>query len=498
MGSRLTPVDERVSFEELPGLPRLFLDCVRRAASSEPFCPCPPLPESLVTHAARRRAAPLARLELAAVLEREALEFGSGEEARSNLRRLQSADTVVVVASVPAAPLGGPMSVLVEALSAIQAAARLEREGAPAVPLVWIAPGASESAAPDWLDDTGRLVRATEAALGEAEGRHEETVELIHRCYAPGTAPALALARLLAAVTRPWGLVVADGAAPEWRALALPWLRQAVERAPEIARLAREQGERLAAAGYAAGPEPPLFELDGAPVAHDAIASLMGSGRIRPGEVLAPVCMASLLPVAAHVSGPAGFETFARALGIYREFELDPPLVLPRASATLLDPRSRRTLEKYGCRLPDLYAGPDAVVERLASGTLDPDLPARFDALASQLDRRLAKLQEVLGGERGGSGEHSGLSDEIASSRSRMLYQIQKLRERAVAAQALRREIMTRQIARACDALAPGGALQEDRIAAAYFLVRYSAKVLQVVYDSIDVWTHEHRIVGID
>ena len=496
MGSRLTPVDERVSFEELPGLPRLFLDCVRRAASSEPFCPCPPLPESLLTHAARRRAAPLARREIAAVLEREALEFGSGEEARSNLRRLQSADTVVVVASVPAAPLGGPMRVLLEALSAIQAAATLEREGAPAVPLVWIAPGASESA-PDWLDDTGRLVRATEAALGEAG---DETVGLIRRCYAPGTAPALALARLLAAVTRPWGLVVADGAAPEWLALARPWIRQAVERAPELTRLAREQGERLAAAGYAGGPEASLFELDGAPVAHDQFASLMetGSERIRPGAVLAPVCVASLLPVAAHVSGPAGFETFARALGIYREFDLDPPLVLPRASATLLDSRSRRTLEKYGCRLPDLYAGPDAVVERLASGTLDRDLPARFDALASELDRRLAGLQEVLGGERGGSGEHSGLSDEIASSRSRMLYQIQKLRERAVAAQALRREIMMRQIARACDALAPGGALQEDRIAAAYFLVRYSAKVLQVVYDRIDVWAHEHQIVGID
>ena len=114
------------------------------------------------------------------------------------------------------------------------------------------------------------------------------------------------------------------------------------------------------------------------------------------------------------------------------------------------------------------------------------------------LDRRLAGLQEVLGGERGGSGEHSGLSDEIASSRSRMLYQIQKLRERAVAAQALRREIMMRQIARACDALAPGGALQEDRIAAAYCLVHYSAKILQVVYDRIDVWTHEHQIVRID
>ena len=114
------------------------------------------------------------------------------------------------------------MRVLLEALSAIQAAATLEREGAPAVPLVWIAPGASESA-PDWLDDTGRLVRATEAALGEAG---DEAVELIRRCYAPGTAPALALARLLASVTRPWGLVVADGAAPEWLALARPWLRQ--------------------------------------------------------------------------------------------------------------------------------------------------------------------------------------------------------------------------------------------------------------------------------
>ena len=122
-------------------------------------------------------------------------------------------------------------------------------------------------------------------------------------------------------------------------------------------------------------------------------------------------------------------------------------------------------------------------------------------ALTRESDSRppaFVRLQEVLGGERGGSGEHSGLSDEIASSRSRMLYQIQKLRERAVAAQALRREIMMRQIARACDALAPGGALQEDRIAAAHFLVRYSAKILQVVYDRIDVWTHEHQIVRID
>jgi len=201
------------------------------------------------------------------------------------------------------------------------------------------------------------------------------------------------------------------------------------------------------------------------------------------------------LPTAAHVAGPAEFATFARVLPLHAKLGLEPPVVLPRASATVVDARSRKTLEKYGCGLADLFAGPGPMIERLEASASQRDAGSRFDTLSAGLAERMRLLERAL--EAAGAAP-AELEKEIESSRSRIQYQIEKLRQRFSAAEKLRGQIMARQVARACSILAPGGALQEEGLPAAYLLLRYTPALVERLLDEIDIWKHEHQIVHSD
>jgi uncharacterized protein YllA (UPF0747 family) len=472
MGSRLTPPAGTLRYEDLPGLPRLFVDCARRLPEALPYCSCPPLPESLAAHARSRRSEPLDRRAIAAVLDRDGARFGAGPEARANIRRLEATDAVIVDAAVAPAPLGGPLGVVLAAVSAIAAARRLEADGFAAVPLVWIGSAPAESSALLWPDDEGGTAAGSaEEALRRSGAWDPGTADLLRDCYAPGNSPADALGRLLAALTARWGVVIADATAPEWSDLGRVRLARRLESDPDSVEILRSQTERLREAGY------------------------LGEAETPAEEVFAALYREAALPTAAHVAGPAEFAAFARVLPLHAKLGLEPPLVLPRASATVVEARSRKTLEKYGCGLADLFAGPAPLVERLDAPDPQRAAGSRFEALADGLVERMNRLERALAA---GGAAPAELEKEIESSRSRIQYQIDKLRQRYSAAETLRGEIMARQIGRACALLAPGGALQENGLPAAYLLLRYTPALVERLLDEVDIWKHEHQIVHPD
>jgi uncharacterized protein YllA (UPF0747 family) len=176
---------------------------------------------------------------------------------------------------------------------------------------------------------------------------------------------------------------------------------------------------------------------------------------------------------------------------LFDYFGLQPPVVWPRVSATIMDTRTRKLLEKYQLRFEDLFAGPEALLQQLLDSKLHPDTVERFNTLRAEVEKRLSAVVAAL------PPEDKSLSPIVDTSRSKMLYQLGKLQERFEAARTLRKEAMTRQLDRLCKSLAPERQLQEN-IAGVEFLVRYSRTLLAELYDKIDVWNQEHQIISID
>jgi len=360
-----------------------------------------------------------------------------------------------------------------------------------------------------------RFGQEIEASVDVATGLlgNSEVTDFLRDSYRPGETLGSAFARLFARLFRDWGVILLDASASELHAVAEPMYRAAALAAADLDDALLQRGKALRAAGYheqvKVTPSSTLvFALrDGARVPiHRADGQFtVNSERIAPAELLVriaaspaefsanvllrPVVQDYLLPTLAYTGGPAEVAYFAQAAVVYEELLGRVTPVLPRFSATLVEPRSARLLKKYSVTLPDVFLGDEQVRELLATRSLPPDLQSSFDeagtALASSLQRirdALQQLDPTLVG-----------AEERAASKLR--YQLDRLRTRAARAELRCHEEIGRHARQLCAALYPNKTLQEREIGGIYFLARYGLGLLQALYDCMQTGCLDHQVV---
>ena len=285
-----------------------------------------------------------------------------------------------------------------------------------------------------------------------------------------------------------------------------PVLRTALERADELHQALLERNRELEAAGYhaqvAVGPQSSLLflidERTGARVALKRLppsaqepkglwqagrqsfttAELVGildavPERISPSALLRPVFQDFLLSTSAIVGGPAEIAYFAQSAVLYerilgpRERGMITP-VLPRFSATLIEPKIGELLNKHELTLELVFGeSADSLAQLLAIRTMPKAGRQRLAAAGTALETELAALLEWM------HTLDAGLGRSADTSASKMRYQMSRLRRLAANFQLQREEALTRQAKAVCQALSPSGALQERVHGAAYYFARY-------------------------
>src|SRR5215468_3204888 len=149
-----------LSFRELPHQPKLFLDFTDRFDAVKEFYAHPPTLEA-VRRVSRGLPYPEEqRRRIAAILKSQNEGFGAGAATMGHLERLAQG-AVAIVTGQQAGLLSGPAYSFYKALTAIQIAEELTREGIGAVPIFWMATedhDLEEVRATNWFVD-GRLER---------------------------------------------------------------------------------------------------------------------------------------------------------------------------------------------------------------------------------------------------------------------------------------------------------------------------------------------------
>ncbi|MGH9595919.1 MAG: bacillithiol biosynthesis cysteine-adding enzyme BshC, partial [Edaphobacter sp.] len=344
---------------------------------------------------------------LADLLDGQAVEFGAGDAAKENIAKLRAGARAVVTGQ-QVALFGGPLLTILKAATAVaRAKEATAATGVEHVPVFWMATEDHDLVEVDQVSLlTKSSVETLRAGLkvahavpvgGVVPGPEIDAVleragellefapvsELLRECYAErdGQRPTLALAfgRLIARIFAEQGLVMIDAAVRGFHALGTGTLRYAIEHAEELQAALIVRGEELVKAGYhaqvlvAAGGSL-LFLLDeatGERVALRRVAS--GDGveqwkaggrvysaaeliailetvpeRLSPNALLRPVFQDTVLPTAAYVGGPAEVAYFAQSAVLYEAIfgmgRITP--VLPRLSATLLEPAIAAAMDK--------------------------------------------------------------------------------------------------------------------------------------------------------
>jgi bacillithiol biosynthesis cysteine-adding enzyme BshC len=317
--------------------------------------------------------------------------------------------------------------------------------------------------------------------------------EWLRECYSAGNGegdgqrPTLALAfgRLMAKIFAEQGLVVMDAASRGFHALGAATLRCAIEHAA--------RGDELVKAGYhaqvlVAEGGSMLFLLDettGERVAlrrtaegqwkaggrgystAELIAILeTAPERLSPNALLRPVFQDTLLPTAAYVGGPAEIAYFAQSAVLYQAILGRITPVLPRLSATLLEPAIAAVMDKDEVQLPDAMTTAEALAQRLGARAMPIEVKRKLAAVGNAMDKELEALTEYL------TGMDASLGRAAEVSGSKMSYQMNRLRRMAATVQ-LQKEASLRKHAEAITLnVFPDGYPQERVVAGVWFIAK--------------------------
>ena len=539
---------ERLPFERVPGQSRLFLDYLKDPLALRRF-----YPEAVRFHHELAARAPRVLAEhktdrgaLCDALEALNSSWGAPDEVLASVRRLRSPGSVAVVTGQQAGLFTGPLYTIYKALSAVKLAACLTSRGTEAVPVFWIATEDHDweevqtaevmacdgrlagAGLPSELHAEGRPVGGVvlDESAGEATKRLFELLPssefvpeleaLVGDAYRPGRTFGEAFARMLTAFTGRYGLVLLDPSDARLKRLAAPLYAEAARRAEEIAAAAVERSQELERDGYHAqvhtSPDSfPLFISEGG--ARRALTR-GGDGRYHakgsersweagelasmaeaepelfsPNVTLRAVVQDFLLPTVAYFGGAAEIAYFAQTAESYRALGRPVTPILHRASLTIVERRTGRTLKRYGLRLEDFFGGLDSVIARVVEEHLGADVARRMDETERAVGGALDRLQEEL------RGFDPTLADALASGRRKIEHQLTGLRARFHRARMSRDRAVLRQLERASASLYPEKSLQERHLNITSLVARHGPYFVQWAHDAIDLGAVEHQVV---
>ena len=518
----------------LPHQTPLFLDYVEGREALAPFFPVAPFsgaihfPPSTLPLVARAAAADL-------LLSQTAL---GSKETLQNIERLRQGAAAVVTGQ-QVGLFGGPLLTLLKAATAIRLAQDLTAAGQPHVPVFWMATEDHDFAEVNHVTLPSRhdlhsvayqaaqkdaqpvgnveldapILEALEQAAAYIGGT--PIFDLLAQWYAPGNTMGSAFGAFVAHVFAPWGLIVMDASGREAHRLGADVLRQAILQADDLHEALVQRDKELAARGYHSQvlvtPQSSLlFLVEASTMVRQPLRRVDGQWkaggrtyseaellsihehspeRLSPNALLRPVFQDAILPTTAYIGGPAEIAYFAQSEVLYQHLLGRVTPILPRLSATLIEPSIATLLERHEISLPQVIADADELAQRLGARAMPVHVKQRLAAAGNALDHELTELTAAM------NSMDESLGRAANVSASKMRYQMNRLRRLAANYQLQTDEGLRKHADALKLSLYPERHLQERRIGGVYYLARYGEDIAALMIAAADSTCPGHKAI---
>jgi bacillithiol biosynthesis cysteine-adding enzyme BshC len=544
--SAVSPNRLSVGLRGFPGIRALAADYTESFDSLAPFfAGNPAVPQAWDAAIARAQAHGRCRDALASLIAEQQRRRGAPAAAVAAANRLADPRTVAVVTGQQAGLFGGPQFTLLKALSALQLAERTARDhDVPAVAVFWI-----DAEDHDWEevrscsildrqltrhvvslgrpDGAGSLpvagvvldgsVETALASLAQALPPTEFSGDLfdaLRAAYSCGVGMAEAFGRWLEAILGNRGLVVYDASDPAAKPLVREVFVRELDEPGSTARLAAQAGDALRARGYHMQVAPQengtaLFLLDGGrqPIRRSGDSFVAGGGSMpgrelvarartnpetfSPNVLLRPIVQDTLFPTVAYVSGPNELTYLAQLKGVYERFGVPMPLVVPRATATLLDSAALRFLTRNPIQFERLQRGDESLLNSLLESHLPSSVEQAYADAAVAIERRMTALMEAV------PAIDPTLEAAARSAFGRMQHDLRSLHATIIRAAKRRNETLRRQFHRTRSQAFPDGIPQERAVGFVYFLNKFGPALADRLIEDLPLDPGRHWVLTI-
>jgi len=513
-------MDFRVlSFSQVPHQPKLFLEYLDHFEKVKSFYGHPPT-MGAVTRVTRKLDYPEdRRAEVTSILREQNLALGAGAKTLSNLDRLEKG-AVAVVSGQQVGLFSGPAYSIYKALTAVQIAAELTRDGIPAVPVFWMATedhDLDEVRHSTWFDQA-KLTRfelpagvETERPVGrillgaQIEPLVQEAAELLANqgsdllaqylieSYRPEETYGSAFGKLFARLFAQQGLILMDPLDRRLHKVAAPLYQHALAERDALNEKLLQRGKELEYAGFEAtvkvtSKSTLLFSLkDGARQVITASNQEFQAGHrtwpreelvhlthrepenFSPNALLRPVVQDYLLPTVASIAGPTEIAYLAQAEVVYQQLVGRMPVVLPRAGFTLVDAKASKLLRKYELEVEEVWAGSQDLRHKMEKKSVTGSLAKDFERDQKQIAEMLTKLGEKI------EALDPTLKNTVEKAREGIEFHLDKLRRKAGMALDQKAGLLAAHEQHLESLLNPHKMLQERELSLLPFLARWGA-----------------------
>ncbi len=199
--------------------------------------------------------------------------------------------------------------------------------------------------------------------------------------------------------------------------------------------------------------------------------------RVSPGVLLRPVAEAAAFPVVAYVAGPAEIAYLAQSQPLFDLHGVPAPVVVPRASFQLLEPKIDKVLKKYSLEAAKLAGDSAGAINRLLKDQMPLEVADALEALRAAV---AAGLRSV---------ESAALAHDLGSKGAvgrgkRAIFQGVETLERKLGDRVKEQhQVMRQQLEKVAVHLYPGGDPQERILNVYPYLIRYGESLLEAVYE---------------
>ena len=211
--------------------------------------------------------------------------------------------------------------------------------------------------------------------------------------------------------------------------------------------------------------------------------------RISPNVLLRPICQDYLLPTAFYVAGPSEIAYFAQVTPLYDFFKIQPPIIYPRASITIIEKNLQAHMDKFNLELKDIFIKADTLKDQIIASVSDKNLDTLFDDSNRQIELIIDDLKTHL------FSIDKTISDSSDRYRDKMLSSLSELKNKALQAQKKKHEISLKQIDKISESLYPAENLQERELNFIYFANKYGDAFLKKIFDETIVNCYKHQVI---
>ena len=374
---------------------------------------------------------------------------------------------------------------------------------------------------PVGLIELDKTMSATIESLLKALPRTEFTKQiesLLAETYKTGETSSTAFAKLLAKIFADYGLIFLAPLDEKLKKLCSPIFVEAIENSDKINSALLQRNAELKDKNYAAQV---LVAEDSFPFFYVsengerlALRKNLKTGKIKihnsktafdtetlkniaetapqnlsPNALLRPVVQDYLLPTICYFGGAAEIAYFAQNAVIYEILNRPATPIRHRASFTVIEPKNRRTLEKYDLSFADLFKGRETIYAQIVEGFLNKETARVFAEVEEIINTQLNRLDRHL------LESEPALSANLANRRRKIIWHIGALRKKYHRAEIFKHEVVRRRIETLFTSLLPHDALQERTLNVIAFLNLYGEHFIDWIYASIDTNEKDHQIL---